>query len=212
MPVMVTIKLIHLRTDLGLYETWDYMIVKHAAADFLQNWNVDDRKHSAALRMKVNTLINQPAASLVSSAVFVTRTPNQGWLATRDGFDSEVWFGNLDGYYGLFSIFQHTEHSVNSLNYPHNSPMYRRTLHEKYGKFSSNWQRSPLDLHKAPTCTDFHFWTRALKLARHSIITGHRLRYITCAKIAQVEETARRLEWNARNKWSLTHCLLRRVT
>ena len=157
------IRLVHMRLDPGLYETWDYLVREHTRGNVLQNWNVDDRKHKAALRVKHMILMRQSSASLVSSSVVVSSVPNEIWSEARDHHDKQVWFNHFTGYYGLFSLFQHESGMIASNNYPHNSPMYKRSLHTIYGDFAEKWQAAPLRLDLAPTCSDYHFWTKPLK-------------------------------------------------
>ena len=156
---LLTIKTVLMRQDLGLYESWDLIIQNHARADVLTNWNIDDRKHFSALRAKFSMLSSMPRVSLISSAVKVSHVPNQPW---EDIETEGKWFDRFHGRYGLYALFQQDGQETSRLtsyNLPHSSPMYRRALHEKYGYFSSKWQRKPLRLDMAPSCSDFRFWT-----------------------------------------------------
>jgi hypothetical protein len=163
-PKNLRIKLVLLRFDPGLYETWDYIVSEHASAETLQNWNVDDRKHTSALTFKFEALSKQDTAKLVSSPVLVSTKPNEVWNSAIHNDATKTWFGLFEGYYGLFSMFEHGKAmEVLSLNMPHNSPMYKRELHRKYGKFSTHWYTPPLRQDMAPTCSDFSFWVTPLQ-------------------------------------------------
>ena len=48
-PFLQTIQLVRYEADPGLYQTWDSLIQHVVGADIVTNWNVDDRKHPAAL-------------------------------------------------------------------------------------------------------------------------------------------------------------------
>jgi len=164
MPDSLRIRVVHMEFDRGLYETWDYLISSQSEGRFLQNWNIDDRKHRSAIRFKYNILSTQPLISLVSSAVLVSRKPNEFWYSLHKQKNFEEWFREKYGFYGLHTLFQKNHKGkFSSLNLPHNSPLYRRVLHEKYGTFSAKWQISPLRLDISPTCSDFRFWTLPLQ-------------------------------------------------
>lgn len=163
-PPYLTLKLVLLQLDDGLYETWDDIISFHTHGKYLMNWNVDDRKHKSALRWKLRILTHQAETLLVSSTVLASRTPNQSWEeASREG-EKDFWYSEQTCYYGMHAIFQRLSSGglVSSYNLPHNSPMYHRDLHAKYGRFSDMWQGPPLPLDESPTCSDFHFWSLAL--------------------------------------------------
>jgi hypothetical protein len=163
-PNNLNVKLVHLTLDKGLYETWDYLIESHLRGLLLQNWNIDDRKHKSALRRKYDILAGQPQTSLVSSAVLVSNVPNENWMHAAHDSNTATWFGEFSGYYGLYNLFRkNSKGHVESMNLPHNSPMYRRSLHISYGSFSQAWQKRPLRLDVSPTCSDFRFWTLPLK-------------------------------------------------
>lgn len=163
MPETLTFRVVHLKSDIGLYETWDYLIASHTQGKFLQNWNIDDRKHRSAIQIKYNLLSRLPDTILVSSAVLVSETDDT-WADVRMSGAGEQWFTEKSGYYALHTMFKksHTGKLV-SLNLPHNSPMYRRSVHKKYGQFSATWQKAPLRSDISPTCSDFRYWTLPLQ-------------------------------------------------
>ena len=176
-PSNISLKLVLLRGDPGLYETWDYLVKQHTVGNFITNWNIDDRKHESSLTIK-HSILSQTRANvkLVSSAVRVSHTPNESWdeIESRGGLNVETWFTASEGYYGLldmaqtkkavkgFSLKRSSFEHVTSQNLPHNSPMYKRSLHLTYGYFSDQWQKPPLDARVAPTCSDYRLWTLPL--------------------------------------------------
>ncbi len=160
----VSFRIVLLERDEGLYETWDLLIGMYTAGRLLQNWNVDDRKHKSALSIKVKVLSLQPNTNLVSSAVLASKHPNENWETSYNKKETEVWFDQLEGYYGLNMLFGRTEGGrVGSFNLPHNSPMYRRLIHIKHGGFSKRWHHAPLSMRVSPTCSDFRYWAHVLK-------------------------------------------------
>jgi hypothetical protein len=164
LPGTLRFRAILMKNDVGLYETWDYLISTQTQGFFLQNWNIDDRKHKSAIRMKYNILCAQPTNTLVSSGVVVSLTEDQSWPEVRTSRFNDEWFTSTSGYYSLYTMFRKgPTDKITSFNLPHNSPLYRRSAHEKYGTFSATWQKKPLRLDVSPTCSDFRFWTLPLQ-------------------------------------------------
>jgi len=156
-----------LQEDFGLYETWDFLIDKFTSGQYLTNWNVDDRKHRLALSSKINILNQDPSLDVVSSAVWTSYTPNLDWQGClQRELDSapskcEIWY-DFVGAYSLSTLFSSDATNaglVGSMNYPHNSPLYRKSLHDRYSYFASEWRLShPSPSHHAPACLDWSFW------------------------------------------------------
>ena len=162
-PNSLCIRLVHMRVDRGLYETWDYLIEHHTMSSNLMNWNIDDRKHKYALRMK-HKVLTEADVALVSSAVHVSSTPNENFAARVQHRHRNIWFHDFTGTYGLLSMLQDNNGHLTSMNLPHNSPMYKRRLHTDYGRFSAPWHQKPIKQGTAPACSDFRFWLQPLRV------------------------------------------------
>ena len=81
----LTIDLIKMRGDPGLYETWDMLLRSFAAAPILTNWNVDDRKHPECLARKLAILQSRPEVLVVTSSVLVSHRPGADWYGASRG-------------------------------------------------------------------------------------------------------------------------------
>jgi hypothetical protein len=174
----MTVKTVWLQQDFGLYETWDYLISKISYGRFLTNWNVDDRKHKMSIAIKSNFLVQNLDVDVVSSAVAVSSNPGFDWQACFPQFSEkstqlcEIWFSAV-GPYSHAALVATTKRDdmmlSGSMNWPHNSPMYRRELHKRYGMFSSEALASLPERHTTPTrkplpaCYDWAFWLRVAK-------------------------------------------------
>ena len=167
----LAVRTIRIRVDIGLYESWDLLIKKYASGEFLTNWNVDDRKHRFSLALKLWALKSMTDVDVISSSVFKSDISGEDWHGCINGsmidFRScEEWF-NFVGTYSLSSLVSTdslTGELLGSMNFPHNAPVYRRTVHDRYGFFSSPLVSSDETLSSpAPTCYDWRFWVNVAR-------------------------------------------------
>jgi hypothetical protein len=167
--------LVHMSEDPGLYETWDFLVHSVASADFVSNWNIDDRKHPSSLSKKASVMEAQPDVYLVTAGSVAQKDPNASWGSkkwtdqahvnsetdpndwwelwyTRNG-DTELWITDM-------VRFDDKGEVVSPDNPPHASPMWRRSMHaeKEIGTFSS-WNK---DGAMSGSCSDWALWTRAL--------------------------------------------------
>lgn len=129
---IVYIKLDH---DPGLYAVWN-MAIKMAYGDFITNANVDDRRNPQSLEMQVRALEEDPTIDLVYSDLYVTFMPN------------ETFECNTYNY-----ILAPGEYSLRLMSkcLPGPQPMWRKSVHDKYGYFDESF-----------TCSgDFEMWNKA---------------------------------------------------
>ena len=129
------IKHIELSEDPGLYACWN-IAAKEATGEYLNNANVDDRKHPEALERQVKFLRQHKDLDLVYTDSLITRTPNQIF---------ETCFSEERYNFPEFSI-----EDLIVYNMPHQSPVYRSTLHEKHGFFKEDYR----------SAADGEFWLR----------------------------------------------------
>lgn len=175
----MTVKTVRMQQDFGLYETWDYLISEISQGRFLTNWNVDDRKHRMSIAIKTHFLVQNPEVDVVSSAVMMSSNPGFDWQACVTEFSEkskqlcEIWFSAV-GPYSYAALVATTQRDdmplTGSMNWPHNAPMYRKELHERYGMFSSDGhafamsKRRTTATHKpVPACYDWAFWLKVAK-------------------------------------------------
>jgi len=152
----LSVRTVLLRADRGLYETWDLLIQKFTSGVFLTNWNVDDRKHRSALSIKTTLLQSNPDIDVVSSAVYVSHVDNEDWNACHR-LKRPIWHSQSGPYSA--SSFVKTKPGggayLEPQNYPHNTPVYRRSVHGDHGYFANCLGTS---LKPAPACCDWKFW------------------------------------------------------
>ena len=122
--------------DPGVYAVWN-LGIKMSSADLLTNANVDDRRHETFLEKLSSPLEANPDVDLVYANALLTCQPNET-LANNTAI----------------STYEFPEYSFLNLikyNMPHCCPMWRKSLHERYGFFRE-------DLVSA---ADFEMWLRA---------------------------------------------------
>lgn len=99
-----------------LYKSWNDGI-RMTTSDYVVSYNMDDQWHPEYLEKCVNFLDQHPEFATVNSRILTTDTPNQIWSRGPWQSDGELPF----------------------LPYPLSTagpcPMWRRSLHDKYGYF-----------------------------------------------------------------------------
>ena len=123
--------------DPGIYSVWN-MAIDMSTGEYVTNANLDDRKSIDSLEIHAKNLFVNEGVDLVYSDMMITGNPNETWEKnTSNGkryTTSEFSFDNL-----LRS------------NMPHAAPMWRKSLHEKYGKFDEKFR----------SAGDWEMWLRA---------------------------------------------------
>jgi len=122
--------------DPGVYAVWN-IGVKMSRAPLLTNANVDDRRHPLYLEKHQKTLDENPDIDLAYANVLMTCRPNET-LASNT----------------TISTYEFPEYSFLNLikyNMPHCCPMWRKSLHDRYGYFREDMV----------SAADFDMWLRA---------------------------------------------------
>ena len=141
---------IRLDHDPGLYACWQIGI-QRAKADLVTNANIDDRRcpqHTARL---VKLLNNHPEyAGACGSISCVTSDGTGSWFAL---YDNQIWFYrekiNEIGFEDLYRINE--QGNVISRDVMHCMPVWRKSLHERYGYFDEAFYG---------TSADWAFWLK----------------------------------------------------
>lgn len=145
------IKYIRLEKDPGMYACWNIGVAQ-ASGKYLNNANVDDGKHPTALQKQVEFLENNPTIDLVYTDSFITEAPNQLF---------ETCFPTQRYNFPDFSV-----EDLIIYNMPHQSPVYKKSLHEKFGLFEEGYR----------SAADGEFWlrcaTKGAKMAKLDSILG----------------------------------------
>lgn len=130
------IKYFRLDVDPGLYAVWN-LAIESSSAPYITNANLDDVKAPWCIEEQALELDFHPHIDLVYGATLETYKP----LETFEKNSADKIFPCLD--FSLKNLLQ--------VNSPHSSPMWRRSIHDKYGHFDTNYKY----------CGDYEMWLRA---------------------------------------------------
>lgn len=128
----------NLDEDPGIYSVWN-MAVELSTGEFLTNANLDDRKSPNSLEYHAKTLFGKPEVDLVYANCYVGKEPNQRF----EDVDPECQKLNPFVFSGRETMLKG--------NSPHNNPMWRKSLHDKYGIFNDEYF----------SAGDWEMWLRA---------------------------------------------------
>lgn len=112
--------------DPGVYGTWNEAL-ELATGEFITNANLDDRKAPNSLERHASALVNDPNVALVYADSYITNAPNE----TYENNTAEGRKYNFEEF---------SKEAMIRGNQPHNNPMWRAELHEKYGKFDDKYR------------------------------------------------------------------------
>jgi len=124
-----------LESDPGVYGCWN-IAAKMATGDFLTNANIDDRKAPNFMKELATHLHIEKDVDVVYSNNLVTNKPNESWDKNTSN-----------------AIYPSEEFSIESMlrgNPPHCMPMWRKSLHERFGYFEEKYR----------SASDWEFWLR----------------------------------------------------
>lgn len=124
-----------LDSDPGIYACWN-IAAKMATGEFLTNANLDDRKAPDFLERLAKELVAKKEVDVAYAENKLTNSPNETWEknTSKTNYPSE-------------------EFSLDAMlrgNPPHCMPMWRKTLHDKYGYFEEGYR----------SASDWEFWLR----------------------------------------------------
>jgi glycosyltransferase involved in cell wall biosynthesis len=120
-----------------IYETWN-MGADMGRAELLTNWNTDDRRAFNSLAIQAEAMEADPSIDVCYGPTLTTYTPNENveFCKTGEGF----------------GCYPATLETMLVNNSPHCLPMWRKSLHERFGYFNP----------KYPVAADYDMWLRAL--------------------------------------------------
>jgi GT2 family glycosyltransferase len=131
------IRYLRLEKTIGIYEAWN-LAIKESDSEFITNANVDDLHRDNALELKVKALRDTPEVDVAYSDVYYSFLAN---LPFEIGEKC-----NLKTNFPTANKF-----NLLKFNSPHNSPIWRRSLHQKIGYFDPTYK----------SAGDYEFWLRA---------------------------------------------------
>jgi glycosyltransferase involved in cell wall biosynthesis len=125
-----------LEEDPGIYDTWN-MAIRISTGEFITNINCDDRRAPDGLEKQAKLLVSNSDVDLVYNDSFLVREPNVMWEDIKPGVER-------------YNFEQFSKEAMLRGNLPHNNPMWRREVHEKYGYFNQYYK----------SAGDWDFWLR----------------------------------------------------
>ena len=131
------IRLVELTDDPGLYACWN-IAIKESRGAYLNNANLDDGKKINSIEVHSDCLDQSPDIDLVYSDSFISVVANSPFEQCEK--QSEYRYN-----FPQFSIA-----NLIDCNPPHQSPVYRRSLHDKFGFFDESYR----------SAGDAEFWLR----------------------------------------------------
>jgi hypothetical protein len=132
---------VHLRVldkDPGLYAAWN-ICVNWIKEPILGNWNVDDRKSSWSLECLRDQLILDESLDLVYGRTLISYKKNEKFFENKDKL--------------VYPCLTHSLENLLKNNSPHCMPLWRKSLHERFGYFDESLK----------TAADTDLWLRACK-------------------------------------------------
>lgn len=144
------IKYYNLEHDPGLYAAWNIGI-KLCNADLIGNWNIDDRKNSDGVEILINQFKKDPHLDVSYGLTYVSRTANEKYI--ENSFNE------------IYPCLPHSFENLLRNNSPHCMPIWRKSLHDRYGFFDESYL----------TAADGDFWLRCassgakIKMVNHPV-------------------------------------------
>lgn len=129
------IKYYKLDKDPGLYAGWNEAIQK-CSASIVGNWNIDDRKNKDGLEILLHQFDKNSNLDIVYGFTYVSHKANEKYI-------------NND-YNQIYPYLPHSFENLLRNNSPHCMPLWKKSLHDKFGYFDENYQ----------TAADGDFWLR----------------------------------------------------
>ncbi len=123
--------------DPGIYAVWN-MAIEMARAPYITNANLDDRLKYDCYEMHARALDEHKDIDLVYSDFFITHYPNEIFAINR---------------HEKIAIMRNFSKRNMRKTLPNNHPMWRKSLHEKYGYFDEKYKHAG----------DWEMWLRAVK-------------------------------------------------
>lgn len=130
------IKVIKLKEDRGVYNAWNRALQK-ATGDFVTNANLDDRHSPEFMEKMAKYLVRNSDVDLVYGDSLKTDSANETF--TNNTSDSQ------------YNFEEFSKEAMLRANLPHCCPMWRKSLHDKFGYFDESL-RSAADWKYWLTC------------------------------------------------------------
>ena len=168
------IAFVRLSSDPKLYNVWN-AAASICETKYLRNLNHDDLRHPFQLAELIDVLDHNPEVQIASTSIVPYQfedIPTVRSLGLNEveatslwGKHEEPWFAYLHGKYGIEHLFRLDDNGVatNSQCIPHCAPIWRKSLHKKYGFFNEDFFAS---------AADWGFWINCLANEKMAYIEG----------------------------------------
>ena len=139
-----------LDSDPGLFAGWNYAI-KKCKANLISNWNTDDRRSKEGFEILYKAFEKDPELDVAYGITYISRRANEKYI---DNDFKEV-----------YPYLPHSFDNLMANNSPHCMPLWRKSIHDKYGYFDETYK----------ACSDGDMWLKAcvggakIKLINHPV-------------------------------------------
>jgi hypothetical protein len=131
------VKYHYLSPDPGIYAVWN-MVCRAAVTPYITNANVDDRLYPKCLEKHVALLDEKPEIDLAYCK-------NRCTVIRNDDIDAKIRRGS-------YPTYKFDPKRMLRGNLPHNHPVWRKSLHDKFGYFDDTIY----------SAADWEFWLRCV--------------------------------------------------
>jgi len=126
-----------LHEDPGVYGCWN-LAIKNSSGEFITNMNLDDSRCETAISEQRSSLMSSPEIDLVYYRTLETKI--KGETFKNNTTDKE------------FPCLDHCLNSLRIINSPHCQPMWRRSIHDRFGMFNDSLM----------SAGDYEMWLRSV--------------------------------------------------
>lgn len=119
------IKYFRLDQDPGLYAGWNYAI-SLCSSEIIGNWNIDDRKSINSFEILLDQLDKNPQVDIIYGITYISHIANEKY--EENSYDE------------IYPCLTHSLQNLFNHNSPHCMPLWRKSLHDRFGNFDENLQ------------------------------------------------------------------------
>lgn len=142
------IKYVRLDTDPGLYGGWN-VAIKHCTAPIVTNWNIDDRKSHNGNELLLKMFDRHIDLDITYGLTYISTIANEKY--------------EENDFTKVYPCLPHSWGNLLANNSPHCMPMWKRSLHDRFGLFDESYK----------TASDADMWLRAAKGGAHIRMLNH---------------------------------------
>ena len=129
------VKYYKLESDPGLYQAWNKAI-SFCSSDIIGNWNIDDRKNINSFEILLKQFEKNQDLDVCYGITYVSTVANETY--------------ENNSYNLVYPCLQHSLENILRNNSPHCMPLWKKSLHSRYGLFNESYK----------SAADGEFWLR----------------------------------------------------